>query len=77
MRLQDIIDAGGYCVYAGVQRRELVPLSAYTQQGGSVTGGTVADRVTMATRGSRFGGPGGTLLMGSSGTGLKFGQGAR
>jgi len=77
MRLQDIIDAGGVCVYAGVQRRPLVELGRYTQQGGSVTGGTVADRVTLATRGTRFAGPGGTLLTGSSGTGVRFGKGAR
>lgn len=76
-KLQDIIDAGGQCVYAGVQRRELVPLSVYTQQGGSVTGGTLGDYVTMATRGTRFSGPGVESGPVAGGSGLRFGKGAR
>jgi hypothetical protein len=75
-KLQDLINAGMVCQWAGVQRRPMVPLSDYTQQGGSVTGGTVADRVTHATRGTRFQGPSG-FMTGSSGTGLRFGKGAR
>jgi hypothetical protein len=76
-KLQDILDAGGVCVYAGEMRRELVPLSAYTQQGGSVTGGTVADQLTVATRGTRFLGPGQATGPVGSGSGLRFGKGAR
>lgn len=39
MRLQDIINAGGQCVWSGVQRRPLVPLTGATCQG---TGGRPA-----------------------------------
>jgi hypothetical protein len=77
MKLQDIIDAGGQCVWSGVHRRPLVPLTDHTQQGGGVTAGTLGDYVTMATRGTRFHGPGVTTGPVGTGSGLKFGQGVR
>lgn len=48
MRLQDIINAGGQCVWAGVQRRPLVPLTGATCQGAGER--PAADTLTAVAR---------------------------
>ena len=72
-KLQDIIDAGGVCAWRGAQKREVVPLSAYTVQGSGR--GTAGDAVSGAVRGMTAGKA--ALLAGSGAAPLRFGKGAR
>lgn len=70
MRLADVVQAGGYCVWSGAQRRPLTPLNEATCQavGRGPTPGDVAFGVT---RGGGIGQTTGPVSMGSR---LSFGR---